>query len=73
MNAELIVFVRIALYFIGGILVGKGWFTDDMKEQLLNSATVEAIAGILAAGGTVAWYLVSRARQALKAAIEKSK
>ena len=73
MNSELIVFVHIALYVIAGWLARGGWLPDDMQSQFVDPATVEAIAGILAAGGTVAWYWVSRARQALKVAVEKSK
>lgn len=73
MNAELIVFVRIALYVIAGWLVRGGWLPADMQSQFVDPATVEAVTGVLVAVATLAWYWVSLARQALKVAVEKSK
>ena len=73
MKGELVVFVRIALYVIAGRLAAGGWLPDDMRSQLTDPATVEAVSGVLVALAALAWYWVSKARQALKVALGKSK
>lgn len=73
MKDELIVFVRIALYIIAGRLVAGGWLPVDMQSELLSQGTVEAVSGALVAIGALIWYWASKARQALRVALDKSK
>lgn len=73
MKGELVVFVRIALYALAGWLVAGGWLPDDMKSQLTDPAAVEAVSGVLVALAALVWYWVSKARQALRVAMDESK
>jgi hypothetical protein len=69
MKAELAVFVRIALYIIAGRVTAGGWLPADLQPELVSPAVIEAVTGLIIAGGTVLWYRVSQARAALLKAL----
>lgn len=66
MKDEVIVFVRIGLYIAAGRLVAGGWLPQDVSALLTSPETVEAVTGLILGAGVLAWYLVSKARKALR-------
>lgn len=70
MKAELLVFVRIALYTAAGWLASGGWLPPGVHPELVSPATVEAVTGLLLGFATFVWYWFSRARAALKEAVK---
>lgn len=66
MKDELIVFVRIALYIASGWLTKGGWLPSSAADQLTSPEAVELVTGLILGAGAVSWYLISKARKALR-------
>lgn len=66
MRDELIVFVRICLWVLGGLAARGGWLPADAEHVLTDPAVVETVTAALIWAGAGLWYWRSKARRALR-------
>lgn len=60
-------FIRYALIALSSHLVSRGWMGAEDANSLANDpAVIELVVGLVMGAGTLAWYLYSRSRAALK-------
>jgi len=66
---QLTPFIRYGLLILSSHLVTRGYLSDGQASTFASDPVlIEVIAGALMGAGTLAWYLWSTSRKALKAA-----
>lgn len=61
-------FIRYALIALSSHLVSRGWMgAEDANAFANDPAVIELAVGLLTGAGTLAWYIYSKSRAALKA------
>jgi len=54
--------VRIVLRYLAMYLMTSGYFSTDAGAALMDPATLTALAGVIVALGTEAWYRLAKKR-----------
>lgn len=63
-------FVRYALIVLATYLARGGWLPPHVGDEIANDpAVVELVTGLIVGAGTIAWYLWSKSRKALRDAL----
>jgi len=64
-------FIRYGLIALASWLARGGWLPEDVaRDFATDPAVVELVTGLCVGIGTLAWYLYSRSRKALKEAMK---